>query len=101
MSTLAQFLNQRLRTDDAKRLDAPDQPPWLEKGVTVIVDEATYMQYLEVLPPRYMSGLLFAYGEGAGISTLFWQESDLYFARALSIEDTEIFCKISRTRHHE
>ena len=101
MSTLRQFLSERLRAEDAKRLDAPDQPPWLEEGVTAIVDEAVYMHHLEVLPPRYMSGLLFAYGEGAGNFTLFWQEGERYFAHALSMDDTELFCTLSRTRLHE
>ena len=50
VSTLRQFLSERLRAEDAKRLDAPDQPPWLEEGVTAIVDEAVYMHHLEVLP---------------------------------------------------
>lgn len=101
MSTLTQFLNERLNVDNAKPFDDPNQPPWWEEGVTVVIDEATYMERLEILPPRYMSGLLFAFGEGAGSFTLFWQAGKGYFAHALSMDDTEVFCRLSNTRRHE
>ena len=54
MSTLSAFLDERLRVDGATRLDDINAPPWWEDGVTVAVDEATYMEYLEMLPPRYI-----------------------------------------------
>ena len=101
MSTLTQFLNERLRVEHAKRSDSSDSPPWWEEGVTVVVDEATYIKYLEMLPPRYMSGLLFAFGEGAGNFTLFYQRGERYFAHPLSMDDTETFCRLSNTRLHE
>lgn len=100
MSTLTDFLNERLNIDDAKPFDDPNQPPWWEEGVTVVIDEATYMERLEILPPRYMSGLLFAYGEGAGPFTLFWQQGGQYFAHQLSQHDTALFCRLSNTRLH-
>jgi hypothetical protein len=101
MSALSEFLRPRLKTADSKSLNDASSPPWFEEGVTVQVDEATYMRHLEVLPPRYISGLLFAYGEGAGNFTLFWQIGEHYFAHMLSAIDTERFCELSETSLYE
>ena len=95
MSALSTFLKDRLRVDGAKRFDDPDRPPWWEEGVTVAVDEATYTKYLELLPPRFMQGTLFAFGEGAGNFTLFWQQDRRHYAHHLSLDDTLVFCRLS------
>lgn len=100
MSELSNFLRERLRIENAKPFTDDDSPPWWEAGVTVEVDESTYFQYLDHLPPRYINGNLFAFGEGAGNFTLFWVEDRRYFAHQLSADDTETFCRLSRVSLH-
>ncbi len=100
MSELGNFLRKRLRTDDAQPFKSDDAPPWWEDGVTVEIDESKYFEYLDLLPPRYMNGNLFAFGEGAGNFTLFWVEARRYFALQLSANDTETFCRLSRVSLH-
>ena len=99
MPSLNEFLNSRLRSQDAKT--SQESPPWWEDGVTVEVDQQTYYRYLDMLPPRFMNGDLFAFGEGAGNFVLFWQESKRYFAQQLSLSDTETFCSLSRVPLHQ
>jgi hypothetical protein len=94
-------MNDRLRVDGARPFDDPDTPPWWEEGVTVAVDEATYVKHLELLPPRFMRGTMFAFGEGAGNFTLFWQQGQQYFAHPLSLDDTLAFCRLSGTSLHD
>ena len=101
MSELSKFLNDRLRVDDAKLNSDPDSPPWWEEGVTVEIDETKYFEYLDLLPPRYMDGDLFAFGEGAGNFILFWVEAGRYFAHQLSVEDTQTFCRLTRVALHQ
>ena len=61
------------------------------------VDEDTYDYFLEVLPPRWMSGRMFAFGEGADILRLFWRAMpDQYFARQLTEEEHRLFCRLAR-----
>ena len=101
MSTLSEFLNDRLRIEDAKVFDAADSPLWWDDSVTVEIDGETYLQYLELLPPRFMRGSLFTFGEGSGNFTLFWQQDERHFARQLSRPDTDTFCQLSGTRLHQ
>ncbi len=95
MSELSHFLRKRLRIDDAQPLASEESPPWLENGVAVEIDAAKYFEYLDLLPPRYIDGDLFAFGEGEGNFVLFWSDAKRYFAHQLSIEDTEDFCRLS------
>lgn len=101
MSALSTFLNERLRIHDARTLTDAETPPWFEDSVTVEIDESTYMQYLDLLPPRFMRGSLFAFGEGAGNFTLFWQQDGRNFAHQLSLTDTESFCRLSGVPLHQ
>ena len=71
-----------------------------KKALPWKIDEATYFQYLDHLPPRYMNGNLFAFGEGASNFTLFWVEDRRYFAHQLSADDTETFCRLNRVSLH-
>ena len=77
-----------------------EDPPWFEPGQVCEVDEATYWQFLELLPPRWMNGNWFAFGEGTGPFRLFWQAQDSYFARELTDEETRTFCELSRVSLH-
>jgi hypothetical protein len=99
MSELSNFLRGRLRIEKATPV-GDDSPPWWEEGVTVEVDESMYFEYLDLLPPRYINGNLFAFGEGAGNFILFWMVARRYFAHQLSAEDTETFCRLSRVSLH-
>ena len=99
MSELSNFLRDQLRIEKAT-LVGDDSPPWWEEGVTVEVDESMYFEYLDLLPPRYMNGNLFAFGEGAGNFILFWMEARRHFAHQLSAEDTETFCRLSCVSLH-
>ena len=101
MSALSEFLNERLRIDDATVFDDADSAPWWEDGMTVEIDESTYLQYLELLPPRFMQGSLFAFGEGSGNFTLFWQQDGRHFAHQLSMPDTDTFCRLSGMTLHQ
>ena len=56
MHRLNEFLNARLRSENAVLAHAEESPPWWEEGVTVEIDRPTYYRYLELLPPRFMRG---------------------------------------------
>ena len=71
-------------------------PPRHEPGKVIEIDEKTYWYFLELLPPRWMDGNWFAFGEGAGPFRLFWQVRDAYFARELTDIETRTFCELSR-----
>jgi hypothetical protein len=64
--------------------------------VEVALDEYDY--FLDVLPPRWMSGSLFAFAEGITAFRLFWRIKQRYFARQLSFEETQEFCRLSEAR---
>lgn len=100
MSIRSEFLRDRLRTDDARPFNSDDSAPWWEEGVTVEINQALYLEYLNLLPPRYIDGDLFAFGEGAGNFVLFWSEAKRYFALQLSLEDTETFCRLTYAPRH-
>lgn len=101
MTDLAKFLDARLRIADAKRHTDSNSPPWWEDGVTIEIDEATYFWFLDQLAPRYQSGDLFAFGNGAGDFKLFWGVDRRHFAHQLSPEDTDEFCRLTRVALHQ
>lgn len=101
MSALNQFLAQRLQSDHSVPQEDPESPPWWEDGQTVEIDQQTYYRYLDMLPPRYMDGDLFAFAEGAGNFVLFWRESTRYFAHPLSDADTAEFSALTRVPLHQ
>ena len=72
-----------------------DDPPWFEPGQVCEIDKKTYWYFLELLPPRWMHGNWFAFGEGAGRFRLFWEIQDAYFARELTDDETRTFCGLS------
>ena len=82
-------------------IDDDQTPPWYETGKVFEIDERTYWYFLNLLPPRWMDGDWFAFGEGAGSFRLIWKIRDTYFLRELTQDETWTFCKLSRVALHE
>ena len=78
--TLADFFHEHLRTVDGEPCESIS---WTQE-TTDHIDQATYDEKLEILPPRWMSGNTFAFGEGSGPFSVFWQHQHHYFVRHLS-----------------
>ncbi len=95
--SLWQFL-QSLTQGEIQPINAStEDPPWFIPGMVQEIDEPTYWHFLELLPPRWMHGDWFAFGEGAGPFRLFWKLHGTYFARELTADETALFCNLSRT----
>jgi hypothetical protein len=60
------------------------------------IDEETYWYFLEVLPPKFQRGNLFAFAEGAESLRVFWQTGGAYFCRQLTWDETQEFCRLAR-----
>ena len=60
------------------------------------VTEDDYFLWLEVLPPKYQRGNLFAFAEGAEAFRLFWQKDNRYLVRQLTWRETQEFCRLAR-----
>src|SRR5436309_1463918 len=65
-------------------------------GQIAAIDQETYWYFLEVLPPKYQRGSLFAFAEGAEALRIFWQKNDAYFCRQLTWDETTEFCRLAR-----
>lgn len=63
---------------------------------TAAIDEETFWYFLEVLPPKYQRGNLFAFAEGAEALRIFWQKGDAYFCRQLTWDETTEFCRLAQ-----
>ena len=87
----------------ADRLALPATDSWPEHverisvpGRISEVTEEQYDYWLEVLPPKYMSGSLFGFAEGAEALRLCWQDRDgRYWMRQLTDEETVMFCRLA------
>jgi hypothetical protein len=101
MSELSSFLRQRLCCDHAERFDSIESPPWWQEGIPTEIDEVTYFHYLEILPPRYLRGSLFACAEGASSFCLFWRQEGHFFVLQLSENDTNEFCRLTNSVVHQ
>ncbi len=95
--TLTAFFNEHLQTVDGE----PRESISWAQGITDAIDQDTYDERLDILPPRWISGRMFAFGEGSGPFSIFWQQQDRYFVRHLSDEQTEEFCRLARVRLHQ
>lgn len=62
-------------------------------GCITEIEEETYFQYLEVLPPQLMLGSVFCFAEGAEPHLLFWSANGLYYARQLTWDETRRLCE--------
>jgi len=61
-------------------------------GRVVEVAGETYDYFLEVLPPRFMRGWMFAFAEGEEPLTIFWQKDCKFYARRLSDQEHDQAC---------
>ena len=100
MAGLNQFLRQHMQTEGVLHEEDDQSPPWWQEGTTVEIKEETYYEKLDMLPPRYMDGSLFAFGEGAGNFSLFWKQSGKFYTTHLSQADTETFCRLAGVGLH-
>ena len=100
-SSLWQFLESLTQGELHPVKAGAEDPPWFVSGVVHEIDEPTYWYFLELLPPRWMHGNWFAFGEGTGPFRLFWKMHEHCFARELTAEETVLFCKLSRTSLHQ
>ena len=94
-SDLWSFL-QRL-VDIDPHVPPKDDPPWYEMGKLYEIDEETYWYFLELLPPRWIHGDWFAFGEGAGTFCIYLKTAQGYFVRQLTDDETRTFCTLSGT----
>ncbi len=99
--SLWEFLESLTQGEIQSEIASTEDPPWFVAGVVQQIDEPTYWYFLELLPPRWMHGDWFAFGEGTGPFRLFWKTHAQYFARELTAEETVRFCKLSRTSLHQ
>jgi len=60
------------------------------------VTEDEYFYWLEVLPPKYQRGSVFAFAEGAEALRLFWQKGGRYYCRQFTWAETVVFCRLAR-----
>ena len=65
-------------------------------GTIAAIDEETFFYFLEVLPPKFQHGGLFAFAEGAESLRIFWRKGDAYFCRPLTWDETQEFCRLAR-----
>ena len=60
------------------------------------INEETYWYFLEVLPPKWFNGNLFAFAEGQEPLRLHWhygsRAENRYYCRQLTDEQTNQFC---------
>ena len=99
-TTLGEYVAQLQQADVIPRPEDEDWPALISRismpGQIAAIDAETYWYFLEVLPPKYQRGNLFAFAEGAEALRLFWQKGEHYFCRQLTWAETTDFCRLAR-----
>lgn len=87
----------------AETVPRPDNEEWKAlidrisvPGKIAEIDEETWWYFLEVLPPKFQRGNLFAFAEGAEALRLFWRNGERHFCRPLTWDETKQFCALAR-----
>ncbi len=97
--TLAEFVAFLRQAQTLPRPDGEEWPAMIARisvtGRVAVIDEETFFYFLEVLPPKYMKGRLFAFAEGAESLRIFWKEGDAHFCGALTWDETQEFCRLT------
>jgi len=98
-TTLGEYIAQLQQADV---IPCPEGEDWtaliariIMPGLIAAIDEETFWYFLEVLPPKYQRGSLFAFAEGAEALRLFWRKGDRYFCRQLTWDETASFCHLA------
>lgn len=98
-NTLKEFVTVLQQAETVPR---PDNEEWKElverisvPGRTAAVTEEDYCYWLDVLPPKFQRGNLFAFAEGAEALRLFWHKVEQYFCRQLTWDETKQFCSLA------
>jgi len=98
-ATLRDFI---VAIQQAETVPRPDNEEWKAMidrisfaGRIAVVDEDTYYHFLEVLPPHYQRGSLYAFAEGAEAFRLFWTGDGRNFCRQLTWDETQVFCRLA------
>src|SRR2546428_11539278 len=99
--TLKHFLS---HLSVGERIPRPDREEWKEHverisvpGRIAEVTGEQYWYWLDVLPPKFMSGSLFCFAEGAEPFRVFWEDPDgRYWVRQLTWDETVTFCRLAR-----
>jgi hypothetical protein len=82
----------------------PDDEDWSEHvnristpGRIAEVTEEDFDYWLDVLPPKWMRGGQFCFGEGADCFRLFWfdKKTERYLCRQFTWEETVLFCHLA------
>lgn len=91
-----------LKLQQAETVPRPEVEEWqslIERISTPskigAIHEETYWYFLEVLPPKFQRGNLFAFAEGAEALRLFWRKGDRHFCRQLTWDETKAFCRLA------
>lgn len=99
-ATLGDFVAQLKQAETVPRPATEEWAALIQRisvpAVIAEIDEDTYDYFLDVLPPKYQRGGLFAFAEGAEALRLFWQHDERYFCRQLTEAETAQFCHIVR-----
>ena len=99
-TTLGKYVAQLQQADVIPRPEGEEWAALIARismpGQIAAIDAETFWYFLEVLPPKYQRGNLFAFAEGAEALRLFWQKGDRYFCRQLTWDETTGFCRLAR-----
>jgi len=97
---LKELVTQLQAAEIVPRPENEDWKAFIERisvpGKIAGIDEEGFWYFLEVLPPKFQRGNLFAFAEGAEPLRLFWQRGDSYFCRQLTWDETQEFCRLAR-----
>lgn len=84
-----------------RHTDLPETETWEEvmnrtriENTIHEINEETYWYFLEVLPPKWFNGNVFAFAEGQEPLRLHWRKRQQYFCRQLTWEQTDKFCEM-------
>ena len=99
---LSQFISQLTKKEsvpfvsDMDRDNVCEFPP----GWVVPITEEIYFWFLDLLPPRWMSGADFVFAEGGNTLRLFWQERGGYYGLEMTEEESDTFAKLPGLRRY-
>ena len=98
--TLKELVTQLQQAEIVPRPDNEEWKAMIQRisvpATIAAIDEETFWYFLEVLPPKFQRGNLFAFAEGAEEFRLFWRTGERHFCRQLTYDETQEFCRLAR-----